>query len=217
MLEDLVRELKARLVGYARFVEDMVGRSIGAVFEKDAVSLREIIRSSEPAANDRELELEQECTSMIALHQPRARDLRSILMVLGMTNDLERMADHAVNIAEAGLRLLENPAANPPDGLREMARRAIGMVDRGIRAFVEESPEEARGVCADDGVVDDLAAEMLKDALISMEKDPSLIGHEMLLLKIASNLERIADLSTNICEDVIYLVEGRVIKHHKGD
>ncbi len=217
MLEDLVRELKARLVEYGRFVEEMIERSVVSMFYRDADALREIIQKCETEANDRELELESECTALIARYQPRARDLRGILMVLGMTNDLERMADHAVNIAEAGLRLLDFPALKPPDSLRKMAHDTIGMVDRGIRAFVEEKPDEARNVCAEDEGVDDLAAEILRDALVAMEGDPSAIGPDLLLLKIASNLERIADLSTNICEDVIYLVEGKVIKHHKDD
>ncbi len=217
MLEDLVRELKARLVEYGRFVEGMIERSVASVFYRDADALREIIQKRETEANERELELESECTALIARHQPRARDLRGILMVLGMTNDLERMADHAVNIAEAGLRLLDFPASKLPDTLRTMAHDAIKMVDRGIRAFVEEKPGEARSVCAEDEAVDGLAAEILKEALAAMENEPSAIGPNLLLLKIASNLERIADLSTNICEDVIYMVEGKVIKHHKDD
>jgi phosphate transport system protein len=217
MIQEQVRELKERLVEYARFIEEMIERSVQAILEPDDAGLREIVNSKEDTANAREMDLERECTALIAQHQPKARDLRSILMVLGMTNDLERMGDHAVNIAEAGLHLLERSSIKPPEKLSEMARETIGMVDRGIRAFVAEEPDAARGVCADDSVVDDLAAAILKDVVYAMEREPSLIEPDLSILKIAANLERIADLSTNICEDVIYLVEGKVIKHHRED
>jgi phosphate transport system protein len=217
MLTQQIEELKARLVTYARFVEEMIEHSVKAVLEKKPDELRLIVEDSEKRANETELVLEQECTALIAQYQPRARDLRTILMALGMTNDLERMGDHAVNIAEAGISFLSHPGIVPPEKLSRLGGESLRMVDEGIQAFIVEEVELARKVCASDNVVDDLATEILKDQVAAMAREPSTIEGRLSLLKIAANLERIADLSTNLCEDVIYQVEGRVIKHHKED
>jgi phosphate transport system protein len=217
MLKDRIEELKARLVVYARFVEEMTERSVKGLLERDAESLRRIVTVNEAKANETELELERECTALIAQHQPRARDLRTILMALQMTNDLERMGDHAVNIAEAALGLLERPDVRPPQNLPLMAKEAIRMLDQSIQAFISEGTELAQKVCVSDNVVDELATSILKEYVAVMARDPTAIERSLSVLKIAANLERIADLSTNICEDVIYLVEGRVIKHHKDE
>ncbi len=217
MLSRAIEELKARLVAYARFVEEMIDHSVKALLERRPEELRFITETSEKKANETELALEEECTTLIAQYQPRARDLRTILMALGMTNDLERMADHAVNISEAGLSFLSRPGITPPRELPRLAEESLRMVDQGIRAFIAEEVSLARRVCASDNVVDDLATEILKGQVAEMAREPSTIEGRLTLLKIAANLERIADLSTNLCEDVIYQVEGRVIKHHKED
>ncbi len=217
MLREQIDELKARLTVYARFVEGMTEHSVKGLLDRDADRLREVISVSESRANETELELEQECTALIAQYQPKARDLRAILMALRMTNDLERMGDHAVNIAEAALGLLERPDVRPPEALPRMAAETIRMLDRSIQAFISEGTDLAQRVCASDNVVDDLATSILTEYVSVMARDPSAIERSLSVLKIAGNLERIADLSTNICEDVIYLVEGRVIKHHTGD
>jgi phosphate transport system protein len=215
MLHEQIEDLKARLVVYARYVEEMIEMSVQAFFEAKPDSLSEIIEVREKRVNETELDLEQECTVLIAQYQPRARDLRTILMILGMTNDLERIGDHAVNIAEAGLHHLERSHVKPPADVRKMADEAIRMVDQSIQAFISEGVDLAQRVCVNDNVVDDLATGILQELLSVMENDPKTIEQNLSILKIAANLERIADLSTNICEDVIYLVEGRVIKHHK--
>ncbi len=215
MLARQIGELSARLATYARFVEEMVEHSMRAVRENRPGELQVIVEVSERKANETELELEQECTALIAQQDPKARDLRAILMVLQMTNDLERIADHAVNIAEAGLALLQGGGVTLPDRMPRMAEEALRMVDQGIQAFIAEGVDLARKVCVNDSIVDDLGTAVLKETIVSMARDPSSIERSLLVLKIAGNLERIADLSTNICEDVIYLVEGRVIKHHK--
>lgn len=217
MLTRQIEELKARLVMYARFIEEMIAHSVKAVLEKRPEGLRDIIENSERKANETELSLEQECTALIAQHQPRARDLRTILMALGMTNDLERMGDHAVNIAEAGLSLLSHPGIASPEKLPRLVEESLRMVDEGIQAFIIEEVELAKRVCVSDNVVDDLATAILKDQVAAMAREPATIEGRLSVLKIAANLERIADLSTNLCEDVIYQVEGRVIKHHKDE
>ena len=138
-------------------------------------------------------------------------------MVLGITNDLERLGDHAVNIAEAVRWMLEHSPLRPLSSLPRMAAEAVRMIDDAIRSFIACDPALAQRVCESDAVVDALAAGILRETESAMASDPSTIEHGLHVLKIAGNLERIADLATNIGEDVIYMVEGRVIKHHCGD
>lgn len=209
--------LKARLVTYARFVEDMIEKSKKALVGRQADALRDIIDIDEPRANEFEMDLEEECTSLIAQHQPMARDLRTMLMILRITNDLERIADHAVNIAEAVLIHLEGSSLLADDSVLRMYEETILMVDCAIRAFIGEDAAMGQRVCETDTTVDLLANGILDRLSAEMTEDPSRIPQSLSILKVAGNLERIADLSTNIGEDVIYMAEGRVIKHHRQE
>jgi phosphate transport system protein len=217
MLIPMVDELKARLVTYARFVEEMIRKSKHALTEGKPDLLAEIIDSDEPRANDYEMDLEEQSTSLIAQHQPMARDLRTILMVLRITNDLERIGDHAVNIAEAARDHLEVTSPQPDTEMLRMFEETINMVDCAIRAFIGEDAGLGQKVCETDNTVDALATDILERLSVAMTKDPSTIPQGLATLKIAANLERVADLSTNIGEDVIYMAEGRVIKHHRQE
>jgi phosphate transport system protein len=206
--------LKARLAAYGQFVQGMIENSRQALVSRQAGPLRQIMDSDEPRANSTEIELEAECTSFIARHQPMARDLRTVLTVLGITNDLERIADHAVNIAEALLEHIKT-SLRPDPAVLNMFERTISMVDGAIRAFILGDAGLARKVCASDDAVDELAAFILEGLSASMTSRPATVSENLALLKIAGNLERVADLSTNIGEDVIYMTQGRVIKHHQ--
>jgi phosphate transport system protein len=208
-------DLKARLVGYGQFVQGMIEKSRQALVSRQAELPREIIDSDEPRANSTEIELEADCTSLIARHQPMARDLRTILMVMGITNDLERIADHAVNIAEAVAEHINGTSLRPDEAVLRMFEETITMVDGAIRSFISEDAELGQKVCASDNTVDELATSILEGLSASMTSRPETVPENLALLKIAGNLERIADLSTNIGEDVIYMTEGRVIKHHQ--
>ena len=208
--------LKERLVTYARFVEQMVAKTRDALVNGHTELLEDVISRDEARANASEMDLEEEGTSLIAQHQPMARDLRTVLMVLHATNDLERMADHAVNIAEA-LREHGTVRGAPDPEVGRMFDVTLNMVADAVRAFVDEDAARGQAVCEIDSVVDDLAASTLQRLTGSMSHEPSGVERNLLLLKVAANLERIADLSTNIGEDVIYMVEGRVIKHHRGE
>ncbi len=146
-----------------------------------------------------------------------ARDLRTILMVLGITNDLERIADHAVNIAEAVREHINGTSLRPDDSVLKMFEETLTMVDGAIRAFTTEDAALGQKVCASDTIVDELATSILEGLSASMTSRPATVSENLALLKIAGNLERIADLSTNIGEDVIYMTEGRVIKHHQEE
>ena len=210
-------ELKAELVAYGQFVQEMIEKSRRALVSRQPELPREIIDIDEPKANKTEIDLEAECTSLIARHQPMARDLRTILMVMGITNDLERMADHAVNIAEAVGDHINGTSLLPDNAVLRMFEETISMVDGSIRAFINEDAALGQKVCESDNTVDELATSILEGLSASMTKVPASVPQSLALLKIAGNLERVADLSTNIGEDVIYMTEGRVIKHHREE
>ena len=210
-------ELKSRLAAYGQFVQQMIEKSERALTTREAELSREIVDEDEPRANSTEIALEAECTSLIARHQPMARDLRTILMVLGITNDLERIADHAVNIAEAVGDHINGTSLRPDNAILLMFEETISMVDGAIRAFISEDAALGQKVCESDNTVDDLATRILEGLSASMTATPATVPESLALLKIAGNLERVADLSTNIGEDVIYMTEGRVIKHHREE
>jgi phosphate transport system protein len=210
-------DLKARLVAYGQFVQGMIEKSRKALVARRPELTREIIETDESQANRTEIELEAECTSLIARHQPMARDLRTILMVRGITNDLERIADHAVNIAQAVGTPNAGAALRPDDAVIAMFDETLRMVDSAIRAFIDEDAALGQKVCESDNIVDEHATRILEELSSSMSSNPAVVAENLALLKIAGNLERIADLSTNIGEDVIYMTEGRVIKHHQEE
>ena len=212
-----IDHLRSRVTTYARLVEDMIEQCRTSLLDRTTEALNDIVQKKEPRANELEMELEEECTVLIAQHQPMAKELRTILMVLRITNDLERMADHAVNIAEAALECIGLSAARPEGELLRLFDEAILMVDCAVRSFIGASAELGQQVCESDSTVDQLATDILETMSTSMTKDPFTIEQSLCVLKIAANLERIADLSTNIGEDVIYMTEGRVIKHHRGE
>ncbi len=212
-----IDDLKARVVAYARLVEDMIEQCRTSLANRTPDTLNDIIEKEEPRANEFEVELEEECTSLIAQHQPMAKELRTILMVRSMTNDLERMADHAVNIAEASLECIGLSTTGQDDELSRLFDKTIRMVDDAVRSFIEADAGLGKQVCEADEAVDQLATDILERISVSMTKDPFTIEQSLCILKIAGNLERIADLSTNIGEDVIYMTEGRVIKHHMAE
>ena len=210
-------ELKAELVAYGQFVQEMIEKSRRALVSRQPDLPREIIDIDEPKANKTEIDLEAECTSLIARHQPMAKELRTILMVMGITNDLERIADHSVNIAEAVVDHINGTTLRPEDDVLKMFEETIQMVDEAIRSFIDEDPVLGEKVCRSDNTVDDLATRILEGLSASLASTPTGVPEKLALLKIAGNLERISDLSTNIGEDVIYMTQGRVIKHHQEE
>jgi phosphate transport system protein len=150
---------------------------------------------------------------LLALQQPMARDLRQVVATLKVANDLERVGDHAVNIAKAVRRLSEAPAFPAIPEVLEMAEISRGMLGDALAAFVSRNPVNARAVCKRDEKVDNLRRGLFRILLTHMLEEPRRITPALELLLISQNLERIADLSTNIAEDVVFLVEGQTIKH----
>jgi phosphate transport system protein len=217
MLEEKIAELRKTLIGYALHVEKMIADSIDGLMQIDREKLEGVIDKSEKTANETEILIDELCTVIIAQYGPKAKELRTVLMCLKINNDLERIADHAINTAESGLYLIRHPLVKPLLDLPRMAEAAIEMLQDTLTAFVNEDPDLAVSVCDRDSIVDALASQILRELITFMIADPSTIERALHLLKIARNLERTADLSTNIAEDVIYMIEGKVIKHVKGE
>jgi len=217
LLADELTSLKHRLIEYASHVDNMIDRSISGLLNKDMSMLKKVLDEDEPKANDIEIEIEELCTTIIAKFQPAAKDLRLIMMIAQMNNDLERMADLAVNITESALFLVERPAVKPLIDIPFMAQITIQMVKDAIDSFINEDKDLALSVCARDATIDDLKEQIHRELLTHMTSKPATIDRSFQLIRIANSLERIADLSTNICEDVIYIIEGIIIKHHKEE
>ncbi|MCX5781703.1 MAG: phosphate signaling complex protein PhoU [Elusimicrobia bacterium] len=217
MIEEKVIQLKKHIVEYAGLVEGMVRKSMKGLIEKNKLLLLEVMDKDEPKANNYELEMDEMCTNIIAQFQPKAKNLRLILMASKMSTDLERMGDHAVNIVQSALYLVDYPNVKPLVDLPKMGEITIGMLSDSINSFVNEDGKLAKAVCERDSLVDDLKGSISKELTTIMTEDSKTIDRSLNILRIVGNLERIADLSTNIGEDVLFLAEGRVIKHHKEE
>jgi phosphate transport system protein len=218
MLEERIVHLKHDIVSFASLVEKMIDNSVEGLVKKDSSLLKEVVDVMETKANNYEIDIDEQCITLIAQYQPKARELRTILMILQINTDLERMGDHAVNIAESAQFLIERPPVKPLVDTPRMARIATNMLKDSITSFVEENPTLAQSVFERDEDVDNLGEQILRELITFMSSDPTTIERSLHILRIARELERVADLSTNMCEDTIFIVQGRVIKHHKeGD
>ncbi len=217
MLRDKIIELKRQLIEDASLVEEMIAKSIKGLLEKNADYLYQVVNNEEPRVNAYDRSIDELCVQTIAQFEPVARDLRLVIMIIKMNKDLERMADHAVNISESGLYLIANPVLGSYENLKIMGENTVGMVKDGINAFVNEDAAMASGVCDRDDIVDDAGDKILKELTAVMNAKKDAIPRSLALMRIAHNLERIADLATNIAEEVIYIVDGRDIKHHHID
>jgi len=205
-------ELRAHLTRMAELAEQAVEKSIAAVLQRDSNLANEVIMG-DALINDMENTIDEFCLKLLALRQPLARDLRLITAALRINNELERIGDQAVNIAERALELNERPPLTLPFDLKVMADLALEMVRTGIQAFITQDPQLALKVWQRDVEVDTLDDVNIQKLLNSMLEDTPAVGRAVHYIIIIRNLERIADLATNICEDIVFIVEGKVIRH----
>ncbi len=217
ILEEKIATLKEKLLMMAAEVENMVEQSIQSLVRRDAPVAERVINETEKVVNQLEIEIEDMAINLIALYQPEASNLRTITMVIKINNDLERIGDHAVNIAEAALFLIPRPPVKPLIDLPRMAEHTLNMLRDSLDAFTKGNAELARDVCIRDSIVDSLKDQINRELITYMTSDATTIDRALKLMLISLNLERIADLATNISEDVIYAVKGEVIKHGKGE
>jgi len=210
--DDELTRLKDRLLQMSAAALESVDRSVRAVLQRDTDVADRVI-AEDRAIDALETEIEETVTNLLALHQPMARDLRLLLAALKISNDLERVGDHAVNISVCAKRLTDYRVIAPEPELIEMGRIAREMLAQSIDAFVRRDAEAGRAVCRQDDQVDALHRSMFRILITHMAEDPHTIGAAMELFLVSRNLERVADLATNIAEDVVFLVEGKSIKH----
>jgi phosphate transport system protein len=211
-LEKEIEKLKRKALGLSALVEETVHKAIASVETAD-VRLADQVIESDTRVDDMEVDVEEECLKILALHQPVAVDLRYIVGVLKLNSDLERIADLAVNMAEQARPLAAAGARGLPSKIREMARAVESMLGNSLDALVNLDTNAAWGVCAADDAVDSLHRETYSTIKSEIKKDPTKVDVLIHHLSVSRYLERIADHATNIAEDVIYLVDGDIVRH----
>ncbi|GJM16919.1 MAG: phosphate transport system regulatory protein PhoU [Thermodesulfobacteriota bacterium] len=212
-LEEETSKLKKMLFEMASSVEEMIAKSIKALEENNMILAEDVIKSDEKV-NEMEIEIDNQCIRILALLHPEAEDLRTVTMIMKINNDLERIGDHAVNIAEMTLYLADKPPVKPLIDIPKMANKAIEMLQESLDSFVNKDAELAVQVCRKDDEVDALEPQIVRELVTYMISDPQTIDRALTLILIARGLERVADLATNIAEDAYYMASGKILKHH---
>jgi phosphate transport system protein len=211
-LERDIESLEQQLLAMSSRIEAMIVKAWRSVSERDGQLAAEVIEGDN-VIDEQEVRIEEECLKIFALHQPVAIDLRRTATILKVNNDLERIADLAVNIAERGQRLCNATEFELPAILWTMAELSRGMLSDALTALVRLAPDEALRVCDADDEVDRCNAEVVMELYQGMMSDPARIAPSIHCLAVARHLERMADLATNIAEDVVYLVRGDIARH----
>jgi len=216
MQRHFVQELEAvktNLIKMGSFAEEAIALSIRALLERDAVLAREIIAQDE-RINAMEIAIDDGIVDLLALQQPVASDLRFILAAMKINNDLERIGDHAVNIAESALQYAGSPPVKPFADLPKMALVTKEMLRDSIDAFIHSDSVKARAVLLTDDTIDDLNRAIVRELVALIRAQPAVLEQALDLIRVSRNLERVADLSTNIAEEVVFVAEAQIVKHH---
>jgi phosphate transport system protein len=212
-LERDLDHLKHEILAVGTLVEEAIDKSLRLLRERDGSLIDEIVAGDE-VIDHREVEVEEECLKVMALHQPMAADLRFVISVLKVNNDLERMGDLACNIARRTRHTLMRPQNTEPlVRFEELGQKVLTMVHESLEALVHQDAAMARKVCRMDEEVDQIhraTYELLKHA---MRESPDAVEEAVSALTVSRSLERIADLATNIAEDIVFMVDGEVIRH----
>jgi phosphate transport system protein len=208
-----LEELRRNLILMGGEVERQIQRAIEALTEMDEKKAADVIAAD--AEIDRmEIVIEDQAVQLLALQQPVAVDLRFLVAVLKINNDLERIGDHAVNIAEGAERLASQKPLKPFIDIHYMAEVAMSMLKQSLDAFVNRDAALAKSVIKKDDILDEKNVSIIRELLTYMAEYPNLITYCIELISISKNLERVGDLATNICEDTIFMAEARWVKHH---
>ncbi|HEX7023529.1 MAG TPA: phosphate signaling complex protein PhoU [Gemmatimonadales bacterium] len=213
---DELSQVKVRLLTMSGEAEAALRLAVEALLERNPDKAKQVI-AGDRVIDGMEVEIEETCIDLLALQQPMARDLRMLVAAIKIANDLERVGDHAVNLSQSAERLERSRPIAPEPEIIEMARMAREMLSDALEAFVRGDAAAGRAVCLRDDKVDALNRSVFRILLTHMMEDPHIIGAALELFLVSRNLERVADLATNIAEDVVFLVEGKSIKHHSED
>ena len=211
--EQELEQLKGKLLEMSALVEAVVQRSVAAVAQKDRSAAEQVFRD-EARINELEMEIDEFAINLLATQQVVAADLRLVVAALKINTDLERMGDLSVHIAQRAVSLHSEPMIKPMVDIRHMSSLVESMVRKSLDAFVTNDADMARSVLASDDAVDSLRTASYHELVSFMEKDPQHIPQALDLIGITRSLERIADHSTNIAEDVMFLVKGIDVRHH---
>jgi phosphate transport system protein len=214
--EQELEKLKSKLLEMSALVESAVYRSVQGVVEKNEELAQEVLKN-EGRINELEIEIDELAISLLALQAPLAADLRLVTAAIKINNDLERMGDLSVSIAQSAMALMKEPVIRPLIDIPHIAGLAQSMVRKALDAFVNRDADLARSVLASDDAVDNMRTASYHELISFMENNPSQIGQALYLLSVVRNLERIADHSTNIAEDVLFLVKGIDVRHHNEE
>jgi phosphate transport system protein len=210
--DEELSELKTKLLRMAGLAEDQIDKALTALVGRDSTLARQVIERDHQV-NAMDVEIDEDCIRLLALHQPAARDLRLVTTAMKIATELERISDLAENVCERAIELNEEPQLKPYIDIPRMGNLARMMVKESIDAFVKEDAALARKVLMDDDSVDDLMEQLFRELLSFMLEDTRTITRAIRLSFIAKYLERMADHATNIAELVVYLVEGKIIRH----
>ena len=210
--DDELADLKTTLLRMAGLAEDQIDKALTALVTRDSGLARHVIERDHQV-NTLDVEIDEECIRLLALHQPAARDLRLVTTAMKISTELERISDLAENVSERTIELNEEPQLKPYIDIPLMGKMARMMVKESIDAFVKDDAALARKVLTDDDFVDDLMEQLFRELLSFMLEDTRTISRAIRLSFIAKYLERMADHATNIAELVVYLVEGKIIRH----
>jgi phosphate transport system protein len=210
--DEELTELKTKLLRMAGLAEDQIDKALTALVARDSALARRVIERDHQV-NALDVEIDEDCIRLLALHQPAARDLRLVTTAMKIATELERISDLAENVCERAIELNDEPQLKPYIDIPRMAKWARTMVKESIDGFVKEDATLARKVLADDDFVDDLMEQLFRELLSFMLENPQTITRAIRLSFISKYLERMADHATNIAELVVYLVEGKIIRH----
>lgn len=213
MLDTEVNQLKAILLNYSSFIESMIELSISGIIDKNTDTLNKVIFVNEPKANDYEIQIDDKAIAIIARYAPKASALRTVQMIIKINNDLERMADHAVNISRNGIDLLQYEPYSKISQLGIISSKTISMMKDAMKSFVEKNLELATKVCERDYEIDKLKEGIISEVILEMELDSKKVKQSLLFIEIVKNIERIADLTTNISEYAIFMINGKNIRN----
>lgn len=211
-----LEHLKETILKMAIAVEAAIKDSVRSLVERDSALARQVVEADRKV-NTLDVQVDEECIRLLALKQPMGKDLRFITTAMKITTDLERIADNAVNIAERALELNEEPLLKPYIDIPRMSRISQSMVRDTIDAFINEDKQLAKDVIMRDDEVDALNEVVLKELMLIMTRDSSTVSRAVKISYISKYLERIADHATNIAETVIYMVDGKIIRHMMPD
>lgn len=207
-----IDKLKRQILALSAYVEESVKKAVESVITRNEALAREVI-DGDPVIDQMEVDLEEECLKILALHQPVAIDLRYIIAILKINNDLERIGDGAVNIAERAVSLCAKESGPVPFDLPRMAGDVETMLSTSLTALIDSDSSLAYTILKLDDTIDEMNRHTFANVQTAIMASPEKTQCFIQYLSISRNLERIADLATNIAEDVIYMIEGKIVRH----